>query len=99
MNAIDARQKRLRDASLAAASEAMEAAQELIRYAREGVHYRRPPFGEVDVAELLADAAKAALEIEQAEHEEQGPEAHPDDAHERNWFLGAIGRFLDGWAR
>lgn len=85
------------DRALAAASEATEAIAELIRYAREGAHYRQPPFGDVDVAELLADATKAALEIEQSEHEEQGPEAHPDDAEERNWFLGAIGRFLDGW--
>jgi hypothetical protein len=83
-----------RDAALAAVSSAMEAAQELLRYAREGAHYRCPPFGDVDVAELLADAAKAALELESAEQQD-GPAR--DDADERNWFLGAIGRFLDGW--
>lgn len=89
---LAARQER----ALAAASEAMEAAQELLRYVREGAHYRAPPFGDVDVAELLADAARAALEIE-SEELADGPDR--GDADERNWFLGAIGRFLDGWAR
>jgi hypothetical protein len=82
-----------KEAALAAAGAAMEAAQELLRYAREGAHYRYPPFGEVDVAELLADALKQALEIEQAE---QDPDAFPDDAAERDRLLKALTRFLDG---
>jgi hypothetical protein len=83
-----------KDAALAAAASAMEAVQELLRYAREGAHYRQPPFGDVDVPELLADAARAALEIESDEQQDGPPR---DDADERNWFVGAIGRFLDGW--
>lgn len=84
-----------REKALAAAHAAQEAAAELIRFAREGSAYRRPPFGDVEVVEMLADAAKLALEIESLEHDGDG---HPDDAEERNRFLGALTQFLEGWA-
>ena len=81
-------------AALAAASQAGEATVELIRFAREGAQFRRPPFGDVEVVEKLADALKLALEVEAAEHDADG---HPDDAEMRNQLLGAVTRFLDGW--
>jgi len=83
-----------KDAALGAASSAMEAAQELIRYAREGAHRQYPPFGHSEPVELLADALRLTLEVEQAE---QDPDAFPDDASERDLLLKALKRFLDGW--
>jgi hypothetical protein len=84
-----------RDSALVAAAEAMEAATELVRYVREGPQFRRPPFGDVEVVESLADALKLSLEIETAEQDADG---HPDDAEMRNQLLGAVTRFLEGWA-
>lgn len=83
-----------RDKALAAAHGAQEAAAELIRFVREGPAYRRPPFGDVESVEMLADALAQTLEIENAE---QGADGHPDDADARNQLLGALKRFLDGW--
>jgi hypothetical protein len=80
--------------ALAAAHALTDAVGELLRFAREGAHYRQPPFGNVDVPELLADACKTALEIE---GEEQAEGFARDDADERNWMVAACARFLDGW--
>ncbi|HET7255593.1 MAG TPA: hypothetical protein VFJ46_17690 [Xanthobacteraceae bacterium] len=82
--------------ALAAAHQAQEAAAELIRFVREGPHYRCPPFGDdVQVVEKLADALKLALEVENAE---VGRHDAADDAEMRNQLLGAVSRFLEGWA-
>lgn len=87
-----------RDLALAAVASAMDAATELVRYAREGAQHRRPPFGDTEVVELLADALKMALEVENAELIEGDDLGHPDDAEQRNQLLAALTRFLDGWA-
>lgn len=83
-----------REKALAAAHAAQEAIAELIRFVREGAASRRPPFGEIECVELLADALVQTLEVESAEHDADG---HPDDAEARNQLLGALKRFLDGW--
>lgn len=83
-----------RDKALAAAHAAQEAAAELVRFVREGPMYRRLPFGDIEVVEMLADALAQTLEIESVEHDVDG---HPDDAEARNQLLGAVKRFLDGW--
>lgn len=81
--------------AVAAAEALTDVIGELLRYAREGAYYRRPPFGDVEVPEKLADALRVSLEIES---EEQGRDGFTrDDDDERNWMLGACGRFLDGW--
>jgi hypothetical protein len=78
--------------ALAAASQATEAAAELIRFVREeGTEDQRPaPFepGDVEVAEKLADALKMTLEA-MAE-----AMAFTD---EHGQLLAACDRFLDGW--
>lgn len=85
-----------RDRALAAAASATDAVAELVRYTREGPQHRRPPFGDVEVVELLADALKMVLEVENAElGDDLG---HPDDAEQRNQLLAAVSRFLEGWA-
>lgn len=83
--------------ALAAASQASEAIGELIRYTREGPQYRRPPFGDIEVVEKLADALKMALEVEHAELCDGDDLGHPDDAEQRGQLLAACVRFLDGW--
>lgn len=85
--------------ALAAAHQAQLAAAALLQFAIEGPHYRRPPFGDdVEVIETLADALKMALEVEDAELTAAGGMGHPDDAEQRNQLLGAVSRFLEGWA-
>lgn len=84
-----------RQVALASASQATEAVAELIRFAREGAQTRRPPFGDVEVVEQLADALKMAIEVEHAELADDL--SHPDDAEMRNQLLAALSRFLDGW--
>jgi hypothetical protein len=81
--------------ALALAETLAEVMGELLRYAREGAYYRRPPFGDVELAEKLADVLKTTLEIESDEQSREG--FTRDDADERNWMLGACSRFLDGW--
>lgn len=72
---------------MAAVSQAVEAAGELIRYAREG---NQQPDGRFagDVVEQLLDAAKLAAEIED----------WPADPEERGQVYAAICKHLEGWA-
>lgn len=81
--------------AVAAAGQASDAVTELLRFAREGAQQRRPPFGDVEVVELLADALKLTLELESAEL--GNAFVHPDDSECRNQLLGAVTRFLEGW--
>lgn len=81
--------------AVSAAGQATEAVAELLRFVREGAQHRRPPFGDVEVVELLADALKLALEVEGAEI--GNALVHPDDTECRNQLLGAVTRFLEGW--
>lgn len=88
----------MRQLAVHAAHQTLAAANELLRYAIEGPTDRRPPFGDAQVAELLADALRQGLEIEHAEISEEGiGYGHPDDAGHRNTLLIAVTRFLNGW--
>jgi hypothetical protein len=75
-----------REVATAAAHQAVEAAAELLRYAREG-NDLDGPFS-IDVVEKLLDAAKMAAEIE----------GWPADQHERGRVYAAVAEFLEGWA-
>ncbi len=71
--------------ALVAASQASEAIAALLRFAREGADHPAP-FGQIEVAELLADALKMTLEL------------HPELDSEQGQMLAALTCFLEGWA-
>lgn len=79
--------------ALSAAGQASAAVAELVRFANEGPHYRRP-FGDVEVIELLADGLKLAIETELAAERDKGLTKDED----RDQLLSALVRFLEGWA-
>jgi poly(3-hydroxybutyrate) depolymerase len=83
----------MQERALDAAHMANQAAAELTRFVIEGPQDRRPPFGDVQVVELLAASLKQSLDVENGEHDADG---HPDDAAMRNQLLGAVTRFLEG---
>lgn len=80
----------LRNDALASAHAASEAATELLRYSREGGHLHGPFDDSVEVIEKLADALKMAIGIAVA----QVPHIDSDT----NQLLGALERYLEGWA-
>jgi hypothetical protein len=81
--------------ALAAALQASEASAELLRYAR-GESVWPDPFGNVDLVEQLADAAKMALEIELDQAGGAFPD--PEESEMKGQLLAALTRFLEGWA-
>jgi hypothetical protein len=81
-----------RDLALAAAHSALEAATELLRFAREGDELNGPFSNDVDVFEKLADAAQMAAEID------DGVETDPDYVEMRGRVVHAIAAHLAGWA-
>lgn len=86
-----------RETAIVAAHQAVDAAAELLRFAREGAACNWP-FGDAEPLEKLAEALKIALEIE-LEHIEC--QTHPDFADEKQMkgqMLAACTRFIEGWA-
>jgi hypothetical protein len=77
-----------RSRALAAGHAAIEAATELIRYAREGENWPAPFGNDVEPVEKLLDAAKMAIEVETGE----------DFSGERGQVYSAIANHLEGWA-
>lgn len=88
MTAAESKQREL---ALAAAGQAAEAAAELVRFAREGDWLHGPFHPDVEVVEKLLDAAKLAIEVQDGAGVED-----PDG--DRNQVLGAIEKYLSGWA-
>ena len=84
-----------RELAMAAAHAAIEAAQELIRYAREGEAFAATFDPDVEVFEKLCDAAKMAAEVDAKEFSE-GVDADYREA--RGQIVDALVRFLEGWA-
>ena len=74
--------------ALAAASQALEATSELLRYAREGDNHPAP-FGDVEVVAKLCDALKLAIEVE------TGGDFRDDEIRQ---LYGAACNFVEGWA-
>lgn len=75
--------------ALAAASQAAEAIAELLRFAREGEWLNLSFHPDVEPLEKLCDAAKLVAELMEDE---------PDPDGDRNQLLGALEKFLSGWA-
>lgn len=80
---------RRRELAVTAAHQAVEAATELLRYAREGAWLDSEFHPDVEPLEKLCDAAKLTAEILSDE---------PDPDGDRNQVLGALEKFLSGWA-
>ncbi|MGZ2455494.1 hypothetical protein [Rhizobium anhuiense] len=76
-----------RDRATAAALQATGAAAELLRFAREGADLRGT-FGDVDVVEMLLDAAKMAIECLQDD----------EDAERFSDVHAALVLEIEGWA-
>lgn len=72
-----------------AAAQLSEVVAELLRFVREGDQETVTPFA-LEPAENTADALRSIIRIEQAK-------ADPIES-EANQMLGAIDRFIDGWA-
>ncbi|MER8765850.1 hypothetical protein [Mesorhizobium sp. M0968] len=85
MNALTARQA----LALAAAHQAAEAVTELLRYAREGEWAYSQFHPDVEVLEKLCDATKLVCEVMEDE---------PDVDGDRNQLLGAVEKYIAGWA-
>jgi hypothetical protein len=78
-----------RELAVTAAAQAVEAATELLRYAREGAWDHFPFQVDVEPLEKLCDAAKLTAEI---------LDDQPDEDGDRNQLAGALEKFLSGWA-
>ncbi len=76
-----------------AAQQLIDAAGELLRYAREGDQEARAPFA-LEPAEHVADALRTILLIEQASMQANVE----DDSGEHGQLIAALARFLWGWA-
>lgn len=81
--------------ALIAASQASEAATELLRYFAEGPASDRA-FGDVDVICKLAEALKLAADIE-CEHLEPFPHTHHEMGETRR-LAATCAQFIEGWA-
>lgn len=90
--------------ALAAGHAAVEAATELLRYAREGENWPAPFGQEVEPIEKLLDAAKMAIEVAAyptSERSEAEDDAQPEpivNFGERLQVYSAICNHIEGWA-
>lgn len=82
--------------ALVAASQSSAALAELTRFASEGPQLVFP-FGDVEVIELLADGLKLAIEAQVLALGPAGS-GDPESDEMRDQLLGAVSRFLEGWA-
>lgn len=84
----EAPEQRRRELAVAAASQAVEAAADLLRFAAEGDWSADTFDPDVEPLEKLCDAARLTVEIMEHERDEDG---------DRNQLLGALEKFLSGW--
>lgn len=78
----------IRALTLAAAAQATEGAAEMLRFTREGPNW--PAVFDNEAIEKLADATKLAIEA--------SIDAGEQLDEERGQLLGALARYLEGWA-